>query len=113
MVVTVCAGESTASVQISHYHTNVVLITKNTEVYSVVNDRVLSLLFARSKKIICRSGYSTIMDLLVLGKSALLVPTPGQYEQEYLAERLNQRPEFYVVAQNEFNYNTISLFVND
>ena len=32
LVVTVCAGESTASVQISHYHTNVVLITKNTEV---------------------------------------------------------------------------------
>jgi uncharacterized protein (TIGR00661 family) len=88
-------------------------IAKNTEVYSVVNDRVLSLLFARCKKIICRSGYSTIMDLLVLGKSALLVPTPGQYEQEYLAERLKQRPEFYVVAQNEFNYNTISLFVND
>ncbi len=32
LVVTVCAGESTASVQISHYHTNVVLVTKNTEV---------------------------------------------------------------------------------
>ena len=35
--------------------------------------------------IICRSGYSTIMDLAELGLSAILVPTPGQPEQEYLA----------------------------
>ena len=36
--------------------------------------------------IVCRSGYSTIMDLFKLGKRALLVPTPGQTEQVYLAE---------------------------
>ena len=35
--------------------------------------------------IICRSGYSTLMDLKVLGKTATLIPTPGQTEQEYLA----------------------------
>ena len=35
--------------------------------------------------IIARAGYSTIMDLVALKKSALLVPTPGQTEQEYLA----------------------------
>lgn len=39
-----------------------------------------------AKLIICRSGYSTLMDLHVLGKKNLvLVPTPGQTEQEYLA----------------------------
>jgi predicted glycosyltransferase len=32
-----------------------------------------------------RSGYSTIMDLHALGKSATVIPTPGQTEQEYLA----------------------------
>ena len=88
-------------------------LTDNIEVYNIVNDRILRKLFARCKNVICRSGYSTIMDLLVLQKRALLVPTPGQYEQEYLAERLKQRPEFFVVLQNEFNYNAISLFVND
>ena len=36
--------------------------------------------------IVCRSGYSTIMDLFHLGKRALLVPTPGQTEQIYLAD---------------------------
>ena len=37
--------------------------------------------------IICRSGYSTLMDLAVLGKTAILVPTVGQPEQEGLAKR--------------------------
>jgi len=40
----------------------------------------------QSEFIICRSGYSTIMDLHAIGRSAILVPTPGQSEQEYLAE---------------------------
>ncbi|MBN1462657.1 MAG: hypothetical protein JXQ69_00750 [Paludibacteraceae bacterium] len=39
-----------------------------------------------AKEIICRSGYSSIMDLHVLNKRATLIPTPGQTEQEYLAE---------------------------
>jgi UDP-N-acetylglucosamine:LPS N-acetylglucosamine transferase len=39
-----------------------------------------------AKEIICRSGYSSIMDLHVLGKKATLIPTPGQTEQEYLAD---------------------------
>jgi predicted glycosyltransferase len=39
----------------------------------------------RSRNIICRSGYSTLMDLHFLGKKAVLIPTPGQTEQEYLA----------------------------
>ncbi|MCB0429919.1 MAG: glycosyltransferase [Flavobacteriales bacterium] len=37
--------------------------------------------------IICRSGYSTLMDLDRLGRTAIVIPTPGQTEQEYLAER--------------------------
>ena len=40
--------------------------------------------------IICRSGYSTIMDLVALNRTALLVPTPGQTEQEYLAWHLSK-----------------------
>nr|MDQ3101348.1 hypothetical protein [Bacteroidota bacterium] len=35
--------------------------------------------------IVSRSGYTTIMDLVATGKRALLIPTPGQPEQEYLA----------------------------
>jgi hypothetical protein len=47
-----------------------------------------------SEGIISRSGYTTIMDLVTLGRSALLIPTPGQTEQEYLAEYMSSRGWF-------------------
>jgi UDP:flavonoid glycosyltransferase YjiC (YdhE family) len=43
------------------------------------------------KYIVCRSGYSTIMDLAALGLKAAFIPTPGQPEQEYLAETYQQK----------------------
>ena len=41
-----------------------------------------------SKIIVCRSGYSSIMDLAVLKKKVFLIPTETQHEQEYLADFL-------------------------
>ena len=38
--------------------------------------------------VISRPGYSTLMDLARLKKNAVLVPTPGQTEQEYLGRRM-------------------------
>lgn len=55
-----------------------------------------------AKYIICRSGYSTIMDLVALGKTAFLVPTPGQTEQEYLAHYLQQKGLFPFSRQTDF-----------
>jgi hypothetical protein len=52
--------------------------------------------------VICRSGYSTIMDLIALGKKAILIPTPGQTEQEYLGKILHERGAFYSTAQGGF-----------
>lgn len=57
----------------------------------------------QSEFIICRSGYSTIMDLITLGKNALLVPTPGQTEQEYLADFIQKKGRFKIMKQNDFN----------
>lgn len=50
--------------------------------------------------VICRPGYSTLMDLSVLGKKTLLIPTPGQTEQEYLAEHLSSQGLALVQRQN-------------
>ena len=55
----------------------------------------------RAKMIISRSGYSTIMDLAVLGTRALIIPTPGQIEQEYLARYLSQKNIFHAVTQDK------------
>ena len=41
---------------------------------------------ASAETIISRNGYSTLMDLQFLKKKAVLIPTPGQLEQEYLTE---------------------------
>ncbi|HPG08930.1 MAG TPA: glycosyltransferase [Saprospiraceae bacterium] len=60
----------------------------------------LNNLMARSKAIICRAGYSTIMDLMILEKTAIMVPTPGQPEQEYIAHRL-QIKNLAVIRQSE------------
>jgi UDP-N-acetylglucosamine transferase subunit ALG13 len=51
--------------------------------------------------IVCRSGYSSIMDLSVLKKSAILIPTPGQTEQEYLARHLSNNKQFICQDQDK------------
>lgn len=57
----------------------------------------------QSECIISRSGYSTVMELLSLQKRSILIPTPGQTEQEYLAKKLQDEHICMRVEQNEFN----------
>ena len=56
-----------------------------------------------SEIIISRSGYTTIMDLAVLDKKVFFIPTPGQYEQKYLANRLKNQGLVPYCEQNEFS----------
>ncbi|HWB64780.1 MAG TPA: glycosyltransferase [Chitinophagales bacterium] len=63
----------------------------------------LNLLAAQSEIVLCRSGYSSIMDLAQLGAKAIFVPTPGQTEQEYLAETLLQKGIAYYEKQAGFD----------
>lgn len=57
----------------------------------------------RCELLITRSGYSTLMDLTVLSKRALLIPTPGQTEQEHLAARLGKMGCCFWTKQEELN----------
>lgn len=59
--------------------------------------------FQSSSTIICRPGYSSIMDIVTLGKKAIFIPTPGQTEQEYLADFLMKKKMFYSVKQSRFS----------
>jgi UDP:flavonoid glycosyltransferase YjiC (YdhE family) len=63
----------------------------NITTVSYLNTNNLFTALQKAKVIICRSGYSTIMDLAVLGKNAILIPAEGQTEQEYLAKVLSQK----------------------
>lgn len=44
-----------------------------------------------AKVVIGRSGYSSLMDYSVMKKSFITIPTPGQYEQLYLAKMLSKK----------------------
>ena len=62
-------------------------LSKNITVFDLPNSKILSQLITNSNTIVCRSGYSTLMDLHHLSKTNLiLIPTPSQPEQIYLAE---------------------------
>ena len=56
-----------------------------------------------SEIVVCRSGYSSLMDLIKLNKRAILIPTPGQTEQEYLADYLSKTGGFIIATQKGFN----------
>lgn len=58
-----------------------------------------------ARLVLCRSGYTTLMDLVRLQKKAVLIPTPGQTEQEYLARHLQRQELFPFVPQKDFQLN--------
>ena len=64
----------------------------NITIQPSITDEDLIATVQQADLIIARSGYSTIMDLEVLGvlNKAELYPTPGQSEQEYLLSQINQ-----------------------
>ena len=70
----------------------------------VLHGPALQAAIAATRVVLCRSGYSTLMDLAVLRKPAILVPTPGQTEQLYLAERVRIRGWGVVQPQESLNF---------
>ena len=67
-----------------------VLQSENILFYNFMQSDELEKLFNESQLVLCRSGYTTVMDLAKLGKKAFFIPTPGQFEQEYLAEKFQE-----------------------
>jgi uncharacterized protein (TIGR00661 family) len=58
--------------------------------YNFMTSTELENAFNESALVLCRSGYTTVMDLSVLQKKVFFIPTPGQFEQEYLAKRIKE-----------------------
>ena len=78
----------------------------NVEVVSYLTSRDLNDVLMASKVLVNRSGYSSVMDLAGLGKKAILIPTPGQTEQEYLAGFLAQQQLFVEQRQDALDLDT-------
>ena len=61
----------------------------------------------QAKLVICRSGYSSIMDLAVVGKKAVFIPTKGQDEQEYLAKHMEKQGIAPFISEKEFELKSL------
>lgn len=62
----------------------------NILIYNFMTSAALEKVINQSHFVICRPGYTSLMDLAKLEKKFFVIPTPGQYEQEYLAKRLTR-----------------------
>ena len=80
-------------------------INKNVEVFDAPHANDLANMIVNSKTVICRSGYSTLMDLHHLQKTnCILIPTSGQDEQEYLAEYWSLKTGFSVMKEKDLKH---------
>ncbi len=78
-------------------------LTSTATMYSHLDAKELRNLLNVSEYVICRAGYTGIMDLALLNKKAMIIPTPGQTEQEYLAGYLAGKGLFLICRQNELD----------
>jgi uncharacterized protein (TIGR00661 family) len=100
---------------LKHYKGNVLFIKGKIEaeqkketrdnmlVYNFMTSTELEIAINESDLILSRSGYTTIMDLAKLDKKAFFIPTPGQFEQEYLAKKFTEEAVAPSAKQNKFN----------
>jgi UDP-N-acetylglucosamine transferase subunit ALG13 len=72
----------------------------NLEIHAMASGEQRQALFNRARCVVSRAGYTTVMDLVEHDKSALLIPTPNQTEQEYLAYHLSSH-DYYVTRSQD------------
>ena len=84
-------------------------IPNNVTIFNHVDDDKFTKLVSKSDKIICRGGYSSLMDLITLNRNAYLIPTPGQTEQEYLAKYLTEKGLFNYCNQKDFKLKDVKI----
>jgi len=80
-------------------------LEENVSVYNHLSANQLNKVLADASIVISRCGYSTVMDLALLHKKSILIPTPGQSEQEYLSRHLMKNNFALCIDQNKFILN--------
>lgn len=96
-------GHPVALVSGSLNETQGLSLPENVTHYPFLTSQELHKVLAESETIVCRGGYSTVMDLVALKKKAICIPTPGQTEQEYLT-RLYEKKKYFP-RQHQDNMN--------
>lgn len=81
----------------------IINVPGNVEVKNHLPGAELQQALLQSDIIVCRGGYTSVMELLSLNKKMLVIPTPGQTEQEYLALRLMESHICFSTTQDRLN----------
>lgn len=101
--------------EISHYSGTAVIVrglpgsssfipsTNDIRFYNHLAAEEFNMEMEKADYVISRSGYSTVMDIVTLGKKSILIPTPGQTEQEWLAKYLTQQQIAFCISQKDFS----------
>ena len=89
-----------------------VQVVGNMTIYNFMTSQELEKTINESELIISRSGYTSVMDLAKLNKKAYFIPTPSQYEQEYLAKRLMELNLAPYCKQDNFTLNKLKQVEN-
>src|SRR4030095_2442531 len=82
---------------------NIIPSTNTIHFYNHLSSEELNREALKAEFVISRSGYSTVMDIAALQKKSILISTPGQTEQEYLADHLMKKQFAFCVNQNSFS----------
>jgi len=116
--------ESNLLEQLNNFHGSALFVRGNVELEQNVEIKgnltmvnfmksdELEMAMNQSELIVARSGYTTILDLAKLNKKAFFVPTPGQFEQEYLAEHLDNLGIAPFSKQSKFSFDLLNK-IND
>ena len=70
-------------------------------VFNHLPTQQLEMAFAQSEYVISRAGYTTVMEVISMQKKSILIPTPGQTEQEYIAKHLYQQQWCFTCEQQD------------
>ena len=75
-------------------------------IYNHLSGKELAEIVLQSKYVLCRGGYTSLMEMISLQKKLILVPTPAQTEQEYLTQILMEKKWAVMINQKDFDLKT-------
>jgi UDP-N-acetylglucosamine transferase subunit ALG13 len=81
----------------------VIPVPPHITVHNYLSGKALQLAINAADTIISRSGYSSVMDIVPLQKKYIVIPTPGQAEQEYIAHWLQAQGYAVTASQDHFS----------
>lgn len=85
----------------------------NTDYFTHLPDGLFAQVIQSAEWVVSRGGYTTIMDMAVLGAKCVLVPTPGQYEQIVLARHLGKSNHAVCIAEDDLDKNSLLDSIDD